>query len=492
MSDEWEGQVEIGTDDAQQAGDETFSAANTVINVYRYTAGSVSQISGGLRWQNITIPQGVTILTATLSVYVQYADMDDVYCKIYGNNVDNALNFSDNPHIITEEDRPRTTDYTSWEVESTGTGWRNAPSVKDVIQEVINRGGWSSGNALVLLLIANVGTWKKFAFCSYEGQEVYAAKLSITYEGPPPNEAPTAPSSLLCEEEATPSNVTDLTPEFSAIFEDPNSGDIANAVEIHVASTEEGLDSPDLWDSGWIDISGENLVEGNRCDDQSYAGSALSLNGQTYYWKIRFRDDDDEEGAWSNVANFSMSEEEEPSNPPVITFVDVNNKTINESNPMIFGTAIRRNVIVEYSGNPLRIWNARISPSGVYAARNIELTMITTIADDPDGDSDLTPISSGREWIRNQWTSIKSNGIGGFTGSGNPPWGGYVNYDGMTDDVETIWSNIGGAQDSDYHSIGDIQPSSYREIYWRVYPPVGATLINQFIYTQARIVYEFL
>lgn len=317
-----------------------------------------------------------------------------------------------------------------------------------------------------------------------------------TSSAPPSNQAPTAPSSLLCEDEASPvSNVTDLTPEFSAIFEDPDSDDLADAIEIHVATTLEGLDSPDMWNSGWIDISGESLVEGNRCNDQSYTGSALSLDGTTYYWKCRFRDDDEDEGAWSAVANFTMFETlgpEYPSIPPTITFVDANNKTVDENNPMIFGAAIRRNSITEYSGNPLRIWNAKVSPSGVYTARNIELTMITTVAEDPDGDSEATPISSGREWIRDQWTSIKSNGMGGFTGSGNPPWGGNINHDGMTDDVEAVWSNIGGAQDSDYHSIGDIQPSSYREIYWRVYPPAGITLIDQFIYTQARIVYEFL
>lgn len=142
------------------------------------------------------------------------------------------------------------------------------------------------------------------ATLSPDGYSAYEISIYATYTEP--NQAPTAPSSLLCEGEAAPSNVTDLTPEFSAIYEDPDSGDIANAVEIHVATTEGGLGSPDMWDSGWIDISAESLVEGNRCNDQSYAGSALSLDGSTYYWKIRFRDDDNAEGAWSSVAQFTM------------------------------------------------------------------------------------------------------------------------------------------------------------------------------------------
>jgi len=130
----------------------------------------------------------------------------------------------------------------------------------------------------------------------------HARKYSIyaVYAG-----APTAPTSLLCEGQSSPvSNVTDLTPEFSAIFNDPDSGDIANAVEIEVGTSPGGSD---MWDSGWIDISGESLIEGNRCNDQSYAGSALSLNEATYYWRIRFRDDNNEEGAWSANAQFTMA-----------------------------------------------------------------------------------------------------------------------------------------------------------------------------------------
>lgn len=116
---------------------------------------------------------------------------------------------------------------------------------------------------------------------------------------PSANQAPTAPTSLECEAATDPTGVSDLTPEFTAIFEDPDAGDKANAIEIHVATTEEGLDTPDMWDSGWIGISGENLVEGNRCAEQSYAGDALSLDGTKYYWKVRFKDDDGAEGAWS-------------------------------------------------------------------------------------------------------------------------------------------------------------------------------------------------
>ena len=114
------------------------------------------------------------------------------------------------------------------------------------------------------------------------------------------NTAPTAPTSLLCEGQTNPTDITDTTPEFSAIFNDPNSGDTSNAYEIHV-----GTNSPDynnMWDSGWVS---DSTSEGARCSDKTYAGSALST-GVTYTWKIRFRDDDNAEGAWSSTATFKI------------------------------------------------------------------------------------------------------------------------------------------------------------------------------------------
>ncbi len=50
-----------------------------------------------------------------------------------------------------------------------------------------------------------------------------------------------------------------------------------------------------------------NCTQGDRCSDISYAGSALS-EGTTYYWRIKYWDDDGVEGAWSTeTATFSLN-----------------------------------------------------------------------------------------------------------------------------------------------------------------------------------------
>lgn len=132
---------------------------------------------------------------------------------------------------------------------------------------------------------------------------------------PPPeeeNQPPTAPTSLLCEGLSNPTGITDLTPEFSAIYNDPDSGDKAMGYLVYVATSiaklvyNPPLGYPDMWNSQFINIEAQNLFEGNRCQDITYAGSPLSLNGQTYYWKIVFQDIGGLVGAWSSPAEFQM------------------------------------------------------------------------------------------------------------------------------------------------------------------------------------------
>jgi len=60
-----------------------------------------------------------------------------------------------------------------------------------------------------------------------------------------------------------------------------------------------------MWDSGWLDIA--NVDIGNRCEEISYAGTPLTLVGDKYYWRIKFKDTGDNEGPWSTEeAHFTM------------------------------------------------------------------------------------------------------------------------------------------------------------------------------------------
>jgi RHS repeat-associated protein len=121
--------------------------------------------------------------------------------------------------------------------------------------------------------------------------------LEVTYTE---STAPSAPSVLHVEGQVNPTAVTDSSPEFSAIFNDADAGDTSAAYRIQVATTSAFTNL--LWDSAKTTV-GTPVTNGNRIADISYGGSPLSLDGATYYWRIKFWDDDDLEGSWSTTTS---------------------------------------------------------------------------------------------------------------------------------------------------------------------------------------------
>ena len=134
------------------------------------------------------------------------------------------------------------------------------------------------------------------------------------------NSAPTAPTGLQTELATNPVQVTDTTPEFRAIFQDPNTGDMGIQYEIEV-NTASDFSGTVMWDSGLQSMTSTPI--GSYSPQISYSGTTLTLNGATYYWRIRFVDNYGYVGAWSATANFRMN------NIPTAT----NPKTNGQTNP---------------------------------------------------------------------------------------------------------------------------------------------------------------
>lgn len=112
------------------------------------------------------------------------------------------------------------------------------------------------------------------------------------------NTPPSAPTALLTEGETNPSIVTDSTPEFSALYNDPDTGDLAAKFQLQVSTTSSFTSTH--WDSSTTTMA--TTTAGNRSPDLAYAGSALA-SSTTYYWRIRFIDDDGNTGEWSTATS---------------------------------------------------------------------------------------------------------------------------------------------------------------------------------------------
>ena len=178
-------QVSSGYDDAyEDLASNDFELDRTYIRVRAQDGGGIYH--AGVRFTNITIPRGAEITSARLKLYLIDEFYDSMYAYIYGNDVDDAEDFSSNPHVFDENYRPRTDANVLWKYWAEGIlGWHESPDISSVIQEIIDRPGWQSGNSIALLLIGGdppgTGGVRMFEAASYEKDPAKAAILEVSY-----------------------------------------------------------------------------------------------------------------------------------------------------------------------------------------------------------------------------------------------------------------------------------------------------------------------
>lgn len=186
-------QVGGGYDDAYEEGNGNFWLTLDRVNVYSYHDPEHDNYDcGGFRFPTVNILQNATVSSATFSGYTKdspyLGDEWSLWSAIYGNDVDDAQDFNDLQKIISTGDRPRTSASVNWDDnELPELSWQNKTGLQGIVGEVVARDGWSSGNALVLLFIADVtGFQGACRFYSYETDSSKAAKLYVTYTSPTP------------------------------------------------------------------------------------------------------------------------------------------------------------------------------------------------------------------------------------------------------------------------------------------------------------------
>lgn len=138
--------LQVGADDSDSYNFGG-SQVDTSANVY-WNYSSAAAVLGGSRFINVTIAQASIIDSATMQIYIVASSMDDIDFDIYAEDVDNSGVLEGGTAL---DARTLTTESVRWTSLSAGTGFQTSPSVIDVIQEVIDRGGWSSGNALSII-----------------------------------------------------------------------------------------------------------------------------------------------------------------------------------------------------------------------------------------------------------------------------------------------------------------------------------------------------
>lgn len=197
--DSWNGQVAYSEDDILAFWwnpEFTAELPNEDASFGRLNA-NLKRFGSGMRWRNVTIPKGATILTAHvhLRCSLNHA-VTGVLARIIGDLEANAAVFSDFTDYRARRgtscgganNTKRTVaevDYTpedTWvkDVEYT------TPDISAVIKEIVDQAGWASGNALALFIDDHdertLSDGLKKAANSFNGSAEFAPKLHITYK----------------------------------------------------------------------------------------------------------------------------------------------------------------------------------------------------------------------------------------------------------------------------------------------------------------------
>ena len=149
----------------------------------------------GLRFTGITVPRGAEITSARIKFTARATSSGSASLTFHGVDQDNTSTFSTAAYNVSN--RAKTSTSVAWSAPAWTQGEVGAdttsPDLKAVVQEVVSRTGWASGNALAVV-VTGTGTGQRSAWATDFGSST-APELVVNYsttttEPPPPPPPP--------------------------------------------------------------------------------------------------------------------------------------------------------------------------------------------------------------------------------------------------------------------------------------------------------------
>jgi len=147
---------------------------------------SVGMNVAGMRFRNVKVPQGATILHATLKIC---ANPNGLKARLDGlvksEAADNPAGFTPTGRLVWQLTTTNASVAWKWTTDAPWSAdtWYDSPDIGAVVQEIVNRPGWASDNAIVLIYAPSAVMFgDERRFWSYDGDPTKAVKLSITYQ----------------------------------------------------------------------------------------------------------------------------------------------------------------------------------------------------------------------------------------------------------------------------------------------------------------------
>jgi PKD repeat protein len=239
----FEVRVAASLDDAEQFADSSMYVNSSDLELIHDT----SDQTVGMRWNALPVPAGATITAAWIQFSSKESQSEATTLNFHAQAADNAPAFATSRYNIGS--RPRTAAVVTWSPPAWTSGQIGAgqqtPDLKAVIQEVVSRPGWASGNSIVIIVD---GTGHRTAW-AWDGNTLQAPLLHVEYTtgSPPTDLAPVAAlavtqlssPALTVSASGAGSTDTDATPIASYSFDwgDGSAATVVNAPNLSANHT---------------------------------------------------------------------------------------------------------------------------------------------------------------------------------------------------------------------------------------------------------------
>lgn len=181
-------QIAASADDCYVRESSTFTNTSTS-NWVGHFSSTAYNYRAMMRFQ-LNVPQGVTIDSATMEQYANGELSSGTWpleTEIAAEDADNATQISDYTDFTTRESS-LTTSKVNWDVAQgwSSGAWKQSPDIASVIQEVVNRPGWVSGNYVNIWWGPRDPNYSAaqdliVEGTAYDDVPAEAAKLEVTY-----------------------------------------------------------------------------------------------------------------------------------------------------------------------------------------------------------------------------------------------------------------------------------------------------------------------
>lgn len=179
-----ESSIASSADDAEESANGSVNLTSSDLELVNDSASGAGDQTVGLRFSNITIPQGAIIKEAAIQFAADESQSEETTLTIFAEASDNAAPFTTSIGNISS--RPRTRQGVLWKPAPWTAGETNqtqkTPNLAGIVQEVVARPGWKPGNSIVFII---TGKGHRTAD-SFDKSGGIPARLTIKYTSPTP------------------------------------------------------------------------------------------------------------------------------------------------------------------------------------------------------------------------------------------------------------------------------------------------------------------